>query len=243
MCTVSFIPAGNRVLLASNRDEKHFRASAIPPAAYPTDNGYLLYPKDADAGGTWIALHENGHAIVFLNGGFAAHQPRPPYRRSRGRILLDLIESASPVEQSMLIDLDNIEPFTAVIWADAQLHEFRWDGAEKHLRRMDAGKPHIWSSVTLYDPEVIARRETWFGNWLSRHDKPGLEDVLHFHQFTGEGDSHNDLMMNRNGQVYTVSITGMEIGGGRALMKYIDLKNRQQYDQELTLKTNHIRQG
>jgi hypothetical protein len=243
MCTVSFIPARDRVLLASNRDEKHFRATAIPPAEYPTDQGYLLYPKDADAGGTWIALHENGHAIVFLNGGFTAHQPRPPYRRSRGKILLDIIESTTPVETSLLIDLYNIEPFTAVIWADAMLHEFRWDGEHRHLRKMDAGKPHIWSSVTLYDAEVIARREAWFSNWLREHANPGLEDLLHFHQFTGEGDTHNDLLMNRNGQVFTVSVTGIDIGRGRALMKYIDLKNQQQYDQEMTLRTTHIQQG
>ena len=243
MCTVSFIPAGDRVLLASNRDEKHFRATAIPPAAYPADNGIQLYPKDADAGGTWIALHENGHAIVFLNGGFTAHRSMPPYRRSRGRILLDIIGCPAPVEGAMQIDLDNIEPFTAVIWADGMLHEFRWDGSRKHLLKMHAGKPHIWSSVTLYDPEVIVRREAWFGNWLHMHVQPSLEDLLHFHQFSGEGDTHNDLMMNRNGQVYTVSITGLEIGGGKALMKYLDLKNQQQYDLELTLRANHIFQG
>jgi hypothetical protein len=49
--------------------------------------------------------------------------------------------------------------------------------------------------------------------------------------------------MNRNGQVYTVSITGIEIGGGRALMKYLDLKNQQQYDQEFTLRAKYINQG
>jgi hypothetical protein len=30
----------------------------------------ITYPKDADAGGTWIAKHENGNAVVLLNGGF-----------------------------------------------------------------------------------------------------------------------------------------------------------------------------
>ncbi|MCU0382108.1 MAG: NRDE family protein [Chitinophagaceae bacterium] len=243
MCTVSFIPAADRVYLASNRDEKHFRSNAIPPTAYPSDNGQILYPRDGDAGGTWIAQHENGHAIVFLNGGFHAHEPCPPYRKSRGKVLLDFIESSSPVETGTLIDLDNIEPFTAVIWSEGMLHEFRWDGARRHLRKMNASKPHIWSSVTLYDNDVISRREAWFEDWINRHPSPGLEDILYFHQFTGDGDAHNDLMMNRHGQVFTVSITGLEIRTDKALMKYIDLKNQLQYDQEISLRTLYTQQG
>ena len=91
MCTVTFIPAKDRIYLTSNRDEKHWRTAALPPAAYEFDSGKMLFPKDGDAGGTWVAAHENGNAIVFLNGGLVAHVPNPPYRKSRGLILLDLL--------------------------------------------------------------------------------------------------------------------------------------------------------
>jgi uncharacterized protein with NRDE domain len=96
MCTVSFIRVKEKVFLASNRDEKHFRSSAIPPTVYESETGKLLFPKDADAGGTWIAMHENGNAIIFLNGAFICHLPQPPYRLSRGVILLELITHSSP---------------------------------------------------------------------------------------------------------------------------------------------------
>jgi hypothetical protein len=233
MCTVTFIPVREGILLASNRDEKHFRSSAFPPATHPTDQGLLLYPKDGDAGGTWIATNESGQAVVFLNGGFVPHQSTPPYRKSRGRILLDIIGEATPVETCMHISLEQIEPFTAVIWAEAVLHEFRWDGMHRHLRKLSHHKPHIWSSVTLYDPAVIAKRESWFHAWIERQQQATLDDLMHFHQFTGDGDQHNDLLMNRNGHVYTVSITGLHIGPHATLMKYLDLKNNQRYDQSL----------
>jgi hypothetical protein len=236
MCTVSFIPARDKIFLTSNRDEKYFRSSAIPPAVYEFGTGKLLFPKDGDAGGTWIALHENGNAIIFLNGGFVRHTPQPPYRQSRGMILLELIADASPARHFSVINLNDIEPFTAITWDENRLFECRWDGKQKCKTEMDAAKPHIWSSVTLYDEEVIDRRKGWFIHWKNQHIEPGLEEILHFHQFTGEGDSHNDLMMNRNGQVFTVSITGIEIRERVGLMKYIDLKNKLLYTQEINFR-------
>lgn len=225
MCTVTFIPGGEHIYLTSNRDEKHFRQDAHFPSVYEYASGNILFPKDGDAGGTWIAAHENGNAIVFLNGGFVAHIPQPPYRKSRGLILLDLIEGATPYNSFKAIKLAGIEPFTAVIWDGGHLFECRWDGNEKHLLQLDESRPHIWSSVTLYDPEVIRKRSDWFTQWLKERSQPALPDILHFHQFTGDGDSHNDLRMNRNGIVFTVSVTALVLRSGHAEMHYLDLKN------------------
>src|SRR5215207_5422808 len=96
MCTVTFIRQADKIYITSNRDEKHWRSNALPPAVYPFTSGNLLFPKDGDAGGTWIAAHENGNAIVFLNGGFIAHTPKPPYRKSRGLVLTNLIDRPEP---------------------------------------------------------------------------------------------------------------------------------------------------
>jgi hypothetical protein len=236
MCTVTFIPVADKLYITSNRDEKHWRSNALSPAVYRFASGNLLFPKDGDAGGTWIAAHENGHAIVFLNGGFVRHTPQPPYRKSRGLILLDLIDSVNPVKQFQTIPLQQIEPFTAVLWCNGQLHECRWDGAQKHHSRLPVSQPHIWSSATLYDEAVVAKRKSWFNGWLQRYPKagqPAPEDILHFHQFTGDGDSHNDLRMNRNGQVFTVSVTLLALSEEATHMHYLDLKNNHTSSQHL----------
>jgi hypothetical protein len=224
MCTVTFIPSTKRIFLTSNRDEKHWRAAARLPEAYPGKSGNLIYPKDGDAGGTWFAVHENGNAVVFLNGGFIRHTPKPPYRKSRGLILLDLIDQESPIQGFRNILLGDIEPFTAIIWDDSHLYECRWDGHEKHETDYAADIPHIWSSVTLYDQDVIIKRRNWFNEWLEQHPHPNQEEILRFHQFTGDGDQHNDLMMNRDGKVFTVSVTSACIGDGKITVEYVDVK-------------------
>ena len=239
MCTVTFIPAGDKIYLTSNRDEKHWRSAALPPQPYPFPSGKILFPKDGDAGGTWIAAHENGNAIVFLNGGFISHKPQPPYRKSRGLILLDLIESTTAYNSFLAINLNNIEPFTAIIWDDGHLFECRWNG-RKHHKQLDASIPHIWSSATLYDEAVISKRKKWFNSWIGKNNMPVQEDILHFHQFTGDGDSHNDLMMNRDGKVFTVSVTSMAITENAVNMQYLDLKNNQSHGHELVFEKSMI---
>jgi len=237
MCTVTFIPVphkgGHKIYLTSNRDEKHWRTSALPPAVYTSASGKVLFPKDGHAGGTWIAAHESGQAIVFLNGGFVKHTPQPPYRKSRGLILLDLLYADDPVSCFQIISLHRIEPFTAVIWNNGQLFECRWDAQQKHSIPLNASQPHIWSSVTLYDPAVISKRKSWFGEWLQKNKQPSQHDILHFHQFTGDGDAHNDLRMNRNGHVFTVSVTSLEMADDNMLMHYLDLKSNNTFTNNL----------
>jgi hypothetical protein len=205
--------------MTSNRDEKHWRSNALSPA-----------------GGTWIAAHENGNAIVFLNGGFIRHTPQPPYRKSRGLILLDLLNTPNPVMAFTSGTLHQIEPFTAVIWSSGQLFECRWDGQQKHTAGLSATQPHIWSSATLYDEAVVEKRKSWFTKWLQQCRKagqPSPDDILHFHQFTGDGDTHNDLRMNRNGQVFTVSVTLLALTDEMTQMHYLDLKNNTAFTQNL----------
>lgn len=240
MCTVTFIPSKEHIILTSNRDEKHWRSPAHAPASYPFTTGNILFPKDGDAGGTWFAVHENGNAVIFLNGGFVKHEPAPPYRRSRGLVLLDLLDSASPYEHFQSIDLGNIEPFTAVIWDDGRLFECRWDGQRKHATEMDSARPHIWSSATLYDEQVVAKRNQWFADWLLQHPAPLQNDILHFHQFTGDGDTHNDLLMNRDGKVFTVSVTSVAMHNDKAVVKYVDVRNNRTQEEEIVFVTTSV---
>ncbi len=243
MCTVTFVPGKDTVYLTSNRDEKSWRKDALPPRMYEFENGSMFFPRDADAGGTWIAVHENGNAIVFLNGAFMAHQPKPPYRKSRGLVLVDLLEASHPAQAFQSINLHNIEPFTAVVWDHRELFECRWDGSVKYQLQLDETRPHIWSSSTLYDENTILKRKGWFEDWLTRQHEPNQESILHFHQFTGEGDDHNDLRMNRNGVVYTVSVTSFSIHSEKARIQYLDLRNNQLFQDEFVIEKSALTQS
>ncbi len=136
MCTVSFIPLRDKFIITSNRDEKTNRKNAIRPGMSFYNGQKLFFPKDGDAGGTWIVMKENGDAAVLLNGAFICHTAEPPYRISRGIILLDIISTERPSVTFTKINLQDIEPFTLVLLESNSLYEFRWDGTEKYCKQL-----------------------------------------------------------------------------------------------------------
>jgi hypothetical protein len=222
MCTVTVIPSPGKFFITSNRDEKYQRSKSIPPQVYKLTTGKVLFPRDSDAGGTWIAVHENGNAIVLLNGGFVPHLAQPPYRKSRGLILLDLIDSVSAHNTFNRISLERIEPFTVIIREDENLYECVWDGETKHVKQLDRN-PQIRSSVTLYSSSIIEKRQRWFAGWIDSSTDVNQDSIIDFHQHTGDGDRTNDLNMDREGQYRTVSVTSMSINDEEVVMVHTDL--------------------
>lgn len=237
MCTVTFIPVKDKYFITSNRDEKKIRQQAIPPEIYIENGKRIIYPKDAEAGGTWIAMNENGNAAVLLNGGFVKHISQPPYRKSRGIIFLEIISSIMPVRYFMQMDIAGIEPFTMIIF-DECLYECRWTGSTKHCRQLKKYRPYIWSSSTLYDEEVVKKREQWFASFLNLNPHPSQEDIFNFHQFTGDGDSNNDLMMSRSGILSTVSISGIFLEYRHCKFRYVDLNNKKTFELNMKLEAS-----
>lgn len=75
----------------------------------------------------------------------------------------------------------------------------------------------------LYDPEVIRKREAWFHTWKETHPSPDASELISFHTFTGDGDAKNDLLMNRDGQLRTLSITSIDWNPAGAVFAYHDL--------------------
>lgn len=222
MCTVTFIASEGKFYLTSNRDEKTTRLPALTPQQYEMESATLLFPKDANAGGTWVALKQNGDAAVLLNGGLYPHTPQPPYRLSRGLVLIEILQNEQPYHCFQLYDCCQIEPFTLILFCNLALYECRWDGIQKHVKQLDVCQPYIWSSVTLYSPEIVGKRKQWFDDWIKQTDMPQQDEIFHFHRFTGEGDSANDLFMNRNNETRTVSITSISIDKGECEMQYWD---------------------
>lgn len=59
MCTVTFLPFKNdNFILTSSRDVPFARKRAEFPQKYTEDGTELIYPKDGQAGGTWIGISD-----------------------------------------------------------------------------------------------------------------------------------------------------------------------------------------
>ncbi|HMI06628.1 MAG TPA: NRDE family protein [Flavobacterium sp.] len=222
MCTVTFVRVSGKTIITSNRDDQVLR-SAIEPRNYSINNKNILYPKDPKAGGTWYAVDEKGTVLVLLNGAAEKHKWNPPYRKSRGIVVLDIISAESPIAFWEMIDLDGIEPFTIVLFEDGRLYQLRWNGAQKETVGLNPEQNHIWSSTTLYPKEIRDHREKLFREFLENKPNPDETEMFHFHRYTENGDRQNGLVIERSGQLRTLSITQTVIEKNKVTMLHSDL--------------------
>jgi uncharacterized protein with NRDE domain len=222
MCTVSFVNSNQKIIITSNRDEKTVRA-AMEPQKYIINDTEVTFPKDSQSGGTWYAITDS-KILVLLNGASEKHIPKPPYRRSRGLIVLDLICSENLLNYWDTIDLENIEPFT-LVYFDGQLFQLRWNGIEKEGIELDASKNHIWSSSTLYSKEIRTERERWFREFVKDKSIISEEDLFHFHRYTKKENTINGLIINRNDDLKTLSITQSVVEKNQIKLLHHDLVN------------------
>jgi hypothetical protein len=235
MCTVTYLPkTKGEYILTSSRDERTLRSPALHPKEYLLEETALVFPKDTLAGGSWIAYSET-RTTCLLNGGFIKHVSTPPYKKSRGLVLLDYFSFPNIKRFKANYDFNNIEPFTLVVIEPEGLFEFRWDGTQSFITQLNKDSPHIWSSVTLYSDEVILKRKNWFTSWLVSNTQHKTESIRLFHNIAGEGDIENDILMNRNDFMRTVSITTIERKTSGITMIYEDLITKSSTNIELLL--------
>ena len=167
MCTVVFIPYESKFYLASLRDEDPKRAIAHKPVISLSDHQKYIAPFDPQGGGTWVGISEFGFVIVLLNGGFINHTKKGPYAKSRGQIVKELLSLENPIVGWLTNKLNNIEPFTLIVWSGSELWHLVWDGDNKYQDKIDPTKAHIWSSATLYNETVKQYREQAFDKWIT----------------------------------------------------------------------------
>jgi len=224
MCAVSFVPLQNGFLLTSNRDEKSYRPT-IAPKVYSENKVKLLYPKDEKAGGTWIVAKEDGTSIILLNGAFINHHKKPSYSKSRGVILMEIIQAKQPLLHFQEMNLDDVEPFTLIIFQNNILTEVKWDEVEKHIINKSIKKPHIWSSATLYNRIQRIKRKQWFEDFCRYNNPLSIDKILSFHTNTQATNTQYGLVINREDDTKTVSITQLLLKNNTIEMTYIDRIN------------------
>jgi len=63
--------------------------------------------------------------------------------------------------------------------------------------------------------------------------EPLQDDIISFHQFAGDGDKRNDLLMDRDGIYKTVSVTSLELNDTMSCIQYLDLIDRKRYKSKM----------
>jgi hypothetical protein len=223
MCTVTFIPYKGTVFITSNRDESPARQSKGLTSRHTLDGPSIHFPLDPTSSGSWIALADTGRSVCLLNGGFEPFVPSPPYRISRGQVVLSAAAAPDPVSFAEEFDLHGVAPFTLLIYQDNTFFETVWDGEKRHIAALPVDQPQLWSSVTLYPAAVRAWRKEVFREWLNEHQRYNRESIMAFHCLK-RGDDVNDFIMNRNEIVKTLSVTSIQLHNHKGSLLHLDLE-------------------
>lgn len=224
MCTVSFIGTNPGFIITSNRDEKQVRA-ARRPEVYVRNNKTFIFPADPQSGGTWIAMREDGYAACLLNGAIEKHTPAGNYAKSRGVVLLELLEEEDPAMALNHYSFCGIEPFTLLLAGPEAVELMRWNSREKYFQSVN--DPLILSSATLYNQQQRAEREKAF-RLFTEKGEPQSSDIFRFHQGSYTPDKANDFLMEREAGLKTLSTTQIIYKPGQLIMKHADYVNAEE---------------
>ena len=237
MCTLTYLPLpGSSFLLTSNRDEKLHRSIAYAPSVYEHHGKVLLYPKDPQGNGTWLAVSNFGTVACLLNGGLVKHQSQPPYRMSRGLVLLEVFRFHTIHNFVTEYNFDGIEPFTLIVFHDFVLHEMRWTGSHIQHQVKDKYQPHIWSSVTLYADDIIKGREAFFKQYHQELDvSQTAQSMLDFHLFKGDERFPHSITIEKDNGTKTVSLSQVLFTPEQITFDYLDLLQNKQTSKSFML--------
>jgi uncharacterized protein with NRDE domain len=235
MCTVIFVPQQeNGFILGSIRDENPKRIKALEPQLYSQRNMNFLAPMVGNESGTWLGVNQNGASVILLNGGFASHFPRKEkYRISRGLIVKQLLLSPDIHKELSSIGLDEIEPFTLIIFDRLSLTKFVWDGQAKHSKSLSTQIAHIWSSSTLYSSEVQKNREELFQAFRSKNQLANEDDLKRF--FFSHSEEVNGFIMNRSDEVKSLSISFLHYNKESVDLSYFDISTSNQFNKTIQI--------
>jgi hypothetical protein len=235
MCTLTFIPQKVGYVITVNRDESPQRAAGDPIVKQYNGHKLWLAPEPISGSSNLVVNTETGRVVVLLNGAFTHHIHQPPYRKSRGAVVLETFDEPSLQAMFETYDFEGIEPFTLVMFDRNVLSELRWDGIKAHYADKDILVPQIWSSAMMYRGKWQQERERWFHEFLIENPTPTNQDLLWFHHNGGAHDSENGLVMNRNNMVRTVSVSQIILKSNHCSVYLHDLMQEKEFTAEFIL--------
>lgn len=216
MCTVSWLRHAGGYELFCNRDERHSRKPAAPPAVREARGVRFVAPTDGDHGGSWVGVNEAGLTLCLLNGYEVARTAATEGNyRSRGLLLTGLLDclTVSQVGGRVLgADLSRYRPFTmAVLTPDEPALLVRWaDGRKSFDAAGDAAMP-LTSSSHRGD-EVSAARRSLFRRMVDESGVVTPEFLREFHRSHEPERGAFSVCMHRD-DAATVSFSHVKVDG------------------------------
>ena len=224
MCIVTYFPNSDGFIFSSNRDENHNRPTLEP--AFYAQPSTLMYPKDLDHGGTWFAV-DSKQKQLFCVLNATGQQPKNVKKISRGQLPIKLLLGDKTILSPAR--LSAIAPFQLIsinFWESPNLEHFHWDGIRFTKTLIDASKPHIWCSNTLYTAKKALDLKTDYKNKSSGFRK--WNDLISFHENVAQ-PLNNTVFLKKDKALQTISITSLILQNKTIELYYDNLLNDAQY--------------
>lgn len=222
MSIVTFVPQKEDLIVTCSYELPGNESIPSAPVIQKPPSGTVIHPQTDNATGTWIAAHENGNFVAFLQVVSATGSPHK-YRKPRGMVLLDLIDHTTPLNCFLAVNLNNIEPFTAIVRDNRHLFECIWDGAEKTYTEAHTHRRYLWMSPRLSADDTMQARTNTFLEATDPAHHVSADDIIALHEsFALDADHHE-------GQPRTHSITAFTINSHQVSMSHIDIDGANRY--------------
>lgn len=180
MCILTYVRTDEGFVITHNRDESMLRYSTKVLQRKEKHSVVVDYPEDKQSKGTWF-FSSNKYVSVILNGAKEKHKRKPPYKRSRGQVIFDVLAYRDLDSYFDAVDLEGIESFTQFL-VDVKTEECKiltWDGLEKQVEKF-TGDLLIRSSSTLYTKQEKEANQQKILTLLQAGDGPSeLFDLHH----------------------------------------------------------------
>ena len=212
MCIVSFYRQNNQVLLTHNRDEAIDRIASLEVEQHLWNGKTYFAPIDEQKKGTWIFYSEEYIACILNGGKTKPIQLKSEYKKSRGLILLSLLDYDNVEEFVTNESFDEIAPFTIFVYERKFKKSFLlfWDENNLEVNDLRHKNFIFRASSTLYSLEKMTELENIFPTFNTISPKEIFE-------------IHNRIKMN-DGDVATgkatTSITQIFENDSEIEMKY-----------------------
>lgn len=219
MCTLTIFPQLQGFVVTMNRDEVRHRQEAGLKQSQ-TDDVSFVYPVDAEAGGSWIGMNDQGVAMALLN---RYQAPTINNAKTRGAIIPSILPHSPvrAVEALKSLDPSAYNPFDCLLVTPQGCFHYSWNRDTVNWRQCDVDGGFMMTSSSERWHEVRDYREKQFNQWRGQGAGVDASAISQFHLAQNKTMASSATLVNRE-FVHTKSVVQIVVDNRAVTLDYFD---------------------
>ena len=218
MCTLTVSIEGGAYSLTMNRDELLERGES-GLHQYGAGDKAILYPRDAQAGGTWVGVNARGVTLCLLNRYDGHYRVDCP---SRGELIPEGLRHGDEhgVRRWLnALDPAPYNPFSLVLISQSGVSRLLWDGQRAIRDQPEAAPWFFMTSSGERFGEVEATRRQQFDRWR-QSGQPFIGAFPAAHLNCDPADPGSSILVERS-YAHSKSVVRIDVGQQELKLHYL----------------------